>query len=790
MKKLIILMLLLTPLFSIAQTSIKGKVIDVQGYPLDAVTITLTQQGKNISTALTEHGHFTVTGVSPGNYILAASLIGYQSLSRGLVLPKDTLILVLRPEAEQLMEVVVTASKPVIQRKIDRITFNVENSIIASGGTAWDALSKAPGVQINSSNAVSANRKNVQVYLDGKPLNLSGDDLAGYLQGMPSNTVSQIEVFSNPPARFEAAGASVINIITKKTSNEGFNATLNSALTQGLYSSHSSSATFNYRKDKINVYGNYGYGRRHRYLDREYYVDYGSSYWESSNRIVSNYGSHNYRLGVDYQLTPNQVLGFLVTGNNRDGGSEGNTPTKIISNNKTVLDSTLQTVANSQTRTNQYAFNLNYNLKLDSGKHILNIDVDYSPYRNQDNPYVDNQAFLPDGTMTPNQYQIYTPTLQNIDIYSAKADYNYTIGKIWQVTSGLKYTRIQSINNFDFYNNLDELILVPANGNDFDYTENIAAIYTSASGSIGQLNLQGGLRLEQTQTKGYSQTLNTTNKRSYLKLFPTLFLQYKLDDNNELQLNYGHRIERPDFGLLNPARRYTSPYNYYTGNPALQPAYIQNVELGYTYKKQYNVTAYYTEIHDVITNVNQQDNNSKMYYGTQANLGLAAMTGVRFSAPIHVADWWEANAIFDTYVQHEKSEYLDRAYNYHKWSYAATLNQSFTIKKNAGLKGEILAVFNGPNIQNVYQGKHNSEVDAALKTNVLGGAGTIRLGVNDIFNTNSYDISIRYYEQNSGFFHHNESRNFTLGFAYRLGSNVAAQRSRSTASEEERKRAQ
>src|SRR5690606_23597086 len=175
---------------------------------------------------------------------------------------KETILLVLHPEDQQLEEVQVTFKQPLIQRKIDRVTLNVEQSILASGGTAWEALSKAPGVQVTSSHEVTAKRKNVKVYLDGRPLSLSGDELSAYLQGLPSDLVSQIEVFSNPPAKFEAAGTSVINIITRKAKQEGLNLTLNGAFTQGNYSNYNSNATFNYRNNKLNVYGSYGFIHR------------------------------------------------------------------------------------------------------------------------------------------------------------------------------------------------------------------------------------------------------------------------------------------------------------------------------------------------------------------------------------------------------------------------------------------------------------------------------------------------------------------------------------------------
>jgi hypothetical protein len=257
-----------------------------------------------------------------------------------------------------------------------------------------------------------------------------------------------------------------------------------------------------------------------------------------------------------------------------------------------------------------------------------------------------------------------------------------------------------------------------------------------------------------------------------------------------LQFNYAYRIERPEYNRLNPAKRFSSPYNVYVGNPALQPAFVQNLELSYTYKQQYNVTAYYSATHDVFTNINIQDNATKIYYGTQANLGLSVNTGLRLSASFRPANWWDLNVLGEAYYQQEKSAYLSSSFDFRLYTYDATLKQSFTIDNKASLKAEISATYNGPGIQGIYRADHNSEIDAGIKTNVLKGMGTLRLAVNDIFNTNNNYIRINYLDQHSGFFHHPESRTVGLSFSYRFGKNVAASRSRSTASEEERKRAQ
>lgn len=772
-----------------SQSVLKGTVKDADGRMLDAVTVTLKKDGKPASSAFSDLGNFSMTFSEAGNYTLTATRSGFQPVEMEVQLPKENLDLTLQKSEHVIQEVTVTKRKPVIERKIDRVSFNVENSIIASGGSAWEALTKAPGVQISSANAVTANRKNVRIYLDGKPLQLSGDDLVTYLQGMPSDQVAQIEIFSNPPAQFDAEGASVVNIITKKAKKQGFNLSLNGGITQGTYTGFTGNTTFNYRKNKWNIYGNYGFTRRKTIQDHNTFINYGSALWNGTNRSVYHSNTHAYRLGADYQISGNQVLGFLMTGNNRTGGNEGQTLTRITSP-AMKLDSTLNTDNYASSLGNQYAYNLNYNLKLDSAKSSLNIDLDYSPFRNANRSFTDNITLLPNGSVNSGFF-IYTPSSQDISILSGKADYHFKAGKELDVTSGIKYSSTRSISIFDYFNrNGSVLTAVEANRNHFTYHENVASAYASVSGSLGSWSFQSGLRGEYTRTSGFQKTLNQLNERNYFKLFPTLFLQYKPNDSHEFLLNYAYRIERPEYNRLNPAKRFSSPYSVYVGNPALQPAFVHSVEAGYTYKQKYNLTAYYTSTRDVFTNIDVQDNETQRYYGTQANLGLSAMAGLRFSGQIKPAPWWEVNIIADGYRQREKSDYLSGSYDNHMVSFSGSLNQSFSIDKETGLKAEINGMYNSAGIQGVYRARPNSFVDIGVKMNILNNAGTLRLAVTDVFNKNNNQVSINFQDQQSRFFYQRESRFVSLSLLYRLGKNVAASRNRTTASEEERKRAQ
>jgi outer membrane receptor for ferrienterochelin and colicin len=278
--------------------------------------------------------------------------------------------------------------------------------------------------------------------------------------------------------------------------------------------------------------------------------------------------------------------------------------------------------------------------------------------------------------------------------------------------------------------------------------------------------------------------------RQYFKLFPTLYTVYKLNDDNELQFTYSYRVDRPGYALLNPAKHYATPYNYLQGNPDLQPAFVQNLELGYTYKKELNLTAYYTATHDRFSNITVQDNVNHLFYDSFQNLGLSMNTGLRLSAPVHPANWWEISLTVEGYYQKEASNYLQGSYDYRKFSYDGTTTQSFTINKKIGLKAEVTAFYNAPGIQGIFKAGQNSEVDAGIKTNILNGNGTLKLAFGDIFYSNTYHISVNYLNQNNGFYQRNDTRNGTLSFSYRFGKNVTAARKRSTSNDEEGKRAQ
>lgn len=773
----------------------KGLVTDKNGAPIDGVSISLSYADSTFAVQISKNGLFSFLQPLKGSYVLMLKAVGYKDVSKTLNLPIDSVTITMITEDKTLEQVTVSASKPLIVRKIDRIIFNVENSIVASGATVWDALGKAPGVQTRFDGGITANNKGVIIYMDDKPIRLSGEDLAAYLRSLPSDNIARIEIMPNPTARYDAQGGAVIHIISKKPKGDGFNVILSAGYIQSTYGSYNPSMVFNYRKDRLNVYGSYGYSRRKKdHTESEYIIfDSPGNYadWRNEKSGIRLGNANSYKIGADYNLNHQQVVGVLVNGYNGTSNRPNSTLTSIFNNYAALPDSILQTQNVSNGQASQYSFNLNYKIKLDTSGRNINVDLDYVPYQNRNSQQVDTYGLSGNGNPLPDQYHIFTPANQKIDIYSGKVDYTDKFWKKWTFESGLKYSSIRTRNSFDFYNNpATGLELVNSRSDRFEYAEHISAVYANITGDVGKWSFEGGLRGEYTRTNGKSIALNTNNQHNYFKLFPTLFMVYKVDKNNEINVNYNSRISRPEYWRLNPFKSYTSPYTYLEGNPALQPAFIYNGELGYTYKQQYNISFYLRRVVDYFSNITVQDNTSKFFYDTQRNLELSQEIGFSASFPIKAAKWWEISNYVQGSYRQERSGYLQARYDYRVWGIYLSSNHAFTLNKTKGLKAEISAWYSSPTIQGIYKLAKLYDVSAGMSKSMLKGKGTLRLAVNDIFYSNTYRIDVNYENQRNGFYEKSDTRSATLSFSYRLGGNPTAARKRTSASEEEKKRTQ
>ncbi|MET0393094.1 MAG: outer membrane beta-barrel family protein, partial [Chitinophagaceae bacterium] len=773
----------------------KGKITGNEK-PLELATIVITGNSIAPVTLLSDSAGFFETTVPAGNYHIEVSLIGYKTYSQDITTSANLLLIVLERDEKMLQTVTLQTKKPLVERKLDRIIFYLQNSITASSGTAWDALGKAPGVRATMDGSITVNGKSAVIYLDDRLLRLSGEDLSNFLKNYPAENIIRIEVIPNPSARYDAQGGAVIHLVTKKILTGGLNATLTGAYTQATYGSYRSGLNFNYRHGKWNFYGNYGYNRtRKAYRETDFilFEAPGSyAYWDGRKNGWRKSSSHTYKAGVDYTIGRNKTIGFLIDGTNSTRDRDTRVQTVIYNGYNSMLDSFLKTSNYTKGTASQYAFNLNYKGTLDTaGKKSLNMDFDYAPFKSKRIQDVLNSSYLPDGSLLPAVFDINSNALQDITIFSGRLDYARPLDEKWTMEAGVKYSSISSRNTLFFYNkNGNNSVLDPAKSNAFNYLEKISALYASFTGSWKSIAIQAGLRGEYTRTSGNSVTLQSITRNNYFRLFPTLFADYTFSPDHQLSLYYGQRISRPDYWRLNPFRFYSSPYTYLEGNPYLQPARIREIELGYTFRKQYSINLFYRNTRDYFSNITVQDNEKKIFYDTQQNLEKSMETGVYCSAPWSPWTWWEMNYFVQASYKQEKSGYLGGSYDYSTFFLYGSATESFILSSKHGWKAELTAWYASRGIQGIYKLGSNFDVSFGVRKTISKGKGSLQLSVADIFYSNYYRIRVNYLNQRNGFNERSDTRSVTLNFSYNLGQKkIASARKRNTSNEEEKKRA-
>ncbi|MBO9732447.1 MAG: TonB-dependent receptor [Chitinophaga sp.] len=796
LKALAILFSLVYPFMLCAQHNVKGRVLCGE-QPLSLASISVRDSVQIIATRLSEQDGTFLLSLPAGKYQLEVSLIGYKIYTTSVTIPAPAdLLVVMEQESRQLSAVSISGSKPLIERKLDRIIFNVPNSIMASGGSAWEALAKAPGVRTTTGGNVTAMGKGAVIYINNRILRLSGEDLVSFLQGQNADNIQRIEVIVNPPASYDAQGGAVINIVTKKILAGGLNAVISGGITQSALTGGRLGSNFNYRKGKWNVYGGLAGNISRKDYREDNYIVFGLpdsySYWKGVKEGQRRGETVAYKLGADFAVNSRHVVGFMLDGATGNRERPINIRTDVYQPDIKGIDSLLTTHNTTGSTINQQSVNFNYSGSLDTGgTKTINVDVDISPFRNRKNQDIDFASYKPESSRPVYREVNNTRSLQDISILSGRIDYSQQWNKDWRFETGIKYNRTFNKSDLRFYN-LDNNIphYDTLKSSEFHYTEKNLALYVNMQGAIGKLSVETGLRGEYTWTTGYLVTKDLLNERNYFKLFPTVFITYAINDKHEVNAYYGRRINRPDYWRLNPFRYYTSPYTYLEGNPYLRPAFVNEIELGYSFKKHISITLFYNDTRDYFSNISIQDNTQHIFYDTQRNLNQSLETGMHATIPYTPFSWWEINAFLQASYKKEKSGFLDSKYNYSTWFAYVNLTQAFTISRKAGWKGEITTWYASPGIQGIYRIAANYDVSFGVRKMLWGGKGSVQLSVADIFYSNFSRIDVDYENQRNGFREKTDTRAVTLNFNYKIGNKkIAATRSRKTSNEDEKKRA-
>jgi outer membrane receptor protein involved in Fe transport len=798
--KLLVLLLVSNFAFLAAQTNgnqgvINGKVIDKNTkQPVPYVNIAVMEDNKIITGGLTqENGNFTIKGLALKKYTVEIQFIGYKKITQEVTLSESNKTanlntIAIEEEAVQLAGVEIVKERSTIEQKIDRKVVNVGKDLIASGNTASEILNNVPTVSVDPQTKELSLRgnSNVRVLIDGKPSNI---DAAQLLQQIPSSSIKQIELITNPSAKYNPEGMSgIINIILHKNSQEGFNGSINSGVTFGITPKTNSALNLNYKVGKVNFYTNYGLN--HGKNANEGYINSYRPLFENKQEFGGDNlnTSHLVKLGMDYYINEKNTISFYTNQNLVNGS--GNGYTNINYSSLLLRDS--QQLSDSETDNYTQTYDLAYKHDFAKKGETLDFQANFS---NTDSP--ENSDYLLN-QVNPNSTRVTTNDIErDTDYLQINVDYVNPLSETVKLEVGAE-TRIQKITN-----NFDETISEPSEaynriGNsNFVFTRNIHSFYTNIGKQWKKWSVQAGVRLEQYEIDGDFENVVTSttpseniNDRSNIEddifaVYPSLFFNYKASDKDSFNFNFSRRVDRPSIGQISPIREWTTPLVESRGNPALEPQFTNSFEVNYTRTTKIgSVTAgvFYRQINDEIGRVIYKNpDNVNQDIISYDNFDDNNTVGTEISANLKLATWWSVNASSDAYfrtvkgtVQNANTQAQERA-EADVVAFNIRMNHNFVANKK--LRFNLFAMYRGRDLGLQFEREPMYRMDIGSTYTILKGKGSITARFNDVFETMNFAFDGNIPYRQTGAFYW-ESQTFYVGFNYMFGGgkNSAMQR--------------
>ena len=771
----LLLILLIIPIIGFSQNTITGKVVGQTNEPIEYAEVVLQSLDSTaIKSELTnEEGIFTIAEVSNGIYKLNIKYFSENIYSQIIRVEGNLNLETIVTETNlTLGEVVITGKKPLIERKVDRLVFNVENSVAATGGNGLDALKLAPRIKVQNDEISMIGKGSVTVLINDRIVQMSGADLATYLKSLNAEDIKSIEVISNPPAKYSAEGNSgLVNIVLKKSKNDAWNASLRSIYQQATYAKGNVGGSYNMQKGKFQLNTSISYTNGSNAPQETNKIYYPNLTWDEVNNRRDFTDALSTRLGLEYKINDKLSTGFTynyITSKPLIKENDQTTLTNPINNN---LDSLITTLGRNEYDKKLNSLNYHIIYDIDTIGRKLSLDIDYFNYKNETNRIFNTQSFLPNDQPIPNSLEeARNFGNQDIQNYSANLDMEHpTNWATYNYGARVSFTETDNLFNYFDIINEDE-ILNPNFSNQFNYKENTQAFYFSAHKSLSEKwEAKLGLRYEFTQTEGFSQTLNQTNKNDYSKLFPTAYVAFTPNDNHSFSLNYGRRIARPNFGYLNPFRFVNNPYSYSEGNPFLQPAFTDNIEFEYTFKDNLITNIYYSYTDDDFEQVTIIDASTNVQQVIPLNFIVNKMFGITQTFIFKPAKWWDVNASVDVYYSNTTSKIPVTLQYLSGWSGEFNISNDIVLnnKKTLFLNTSLWILTNG--VDNLDYNSDDLQLNASIKWLLLEKNLILSLNVQDIINPRG----TRYTSFSNGiknsFRNYYDEQYFRIGLVYNFG---------------------
>ncbi|HKO78356.1 MAG TPA: TonB-dependent receptor, partial [Flavobacterium sp.] len=711
--KIKLLVLFLFSFIGIAQAEnpgiISGKVTNkATNQPVQYASIVIKDAGKVITGIVAdENGSFSIKNLELKKFTLEVEFIGYKKYATSFELSSakksSNIEILLEEEATELQSVDIIKEHSLIEQKTDRKIINVGKDLLSAGATAAEIMNNIPSVSVDpQTNAVSLRgNSNVRVFVDGKPTTV---DAAQLLQQIPSTSIKQIELITNPSAKYNPEGMSgIINIVLNKNARIGFNGSANTGITVGETPKSNSSFDMNYRNGKVNMYGNYG-------LTNGKYHNYGKvETFDPNEENVQNFDftnentSHLVKVGLDFYLNDTNTISVYTTQNSN----------KEIGNSNVIVDFTapsepnINQIFDSKNKNYTQTYNFDYKKKFKKEGHTIEFEGNYS---NNDNE--ENSKFN-----TPATNDI-TNKGENVLL---NLDYVNPLTETIKLEAGLE-TRIENTKN--------NFLLNGAYNSNFNYERRIYSAYTTIAKQWKKWNAQVGARFEKYTADALFKKVNEndgTFNDDLFTVYPSGFLTYTPSENDSFNFSVSKRVDRPSIDQVNPIREWSTPLIDSEGNPELYPQFTNSVELNYTRKTKIgSITSgvFYRQINDEISRtLTENPNDSERLILSYANLGDNNAFGVELSGNLDFTKWYTANISFDLYNKKTKG-YVETDYVEVD---VTTFNSriSNTFKANKNLRFQLTGMYRGEDLGLQFLRKPMWRVDLGSSLTVLKGNGTV-----------------------------------------------------------------
>lgn len=773
--------------FAQEKVSITGTVVDKSSQPVPYASVTFSHKENKLfsdATLTDEKGSYTLN-LTPGNYDVSVEAIDYkkkiinkQITSAGNIgafsIEAEATSTNLKTQDIQGVTINVQSTKP-YKVELDKKVYDPSSDLVSKGGSLQDVLSNVPSVAVDTDGTVSMRgNSNIRFLINGKPSSLLGiDDGADALKSIPADQIERIEVITNPSSKYEASGtAGILNIILKKTKKLGFNGSVEGTL--GYLPNTRLNTNLNWKKGAWTYYlnGGGGYSRNKSTNNTEYnYLldpttlyragetdnpeDDGSLYTNQNGRNESENNNYNVNSGFVVDLTEKASLNASVMFRSFDNESTETINTfdrlvNIIPNtSNTAIDdiifrerNTLRT-NKSQRKNNSFQADLGFDQKFGDKGQILSLATSFQTNKSNSFGPINEWQTYNDGTLFHTINNLYN-TSENTT-FLAKADYELPIGENSKFEAGARY----DLNNNDYSYFVDQSInqspteILGRFTSDTFYDEKIAAAYAQFKSKINKFGYQIGLRAENTDIDVRFKSLEnekvTEVPKNYTGFFPSAFLSYDLNKNNQLLLNYSRRINRPRSWFLIPFMSYGNNRSLFSGNPDLNPTYENSFEIGYSLSKSkitFNPTLYFKKSEDEVNFYQYQGKDpqgSTVLYRMPVNAGSETNYGLDINGSYDPFKWWRIMGSIDLYGYKSDGEY--KGFDFSGKGFSTRLRLTSTFKPDKKTSIQVQGFYRGAEKTASQDRQSMYAINFGASRTVFNGDGTLAFNIQDIFNT-------------------------------------------------------